>query len=353
MASEDKDEGLPMEGEPEIEQEPDVEIVEEVEQKKEDKPPEEEVPEVEVEEEISAKKPEEEKPEEEEEVEEEHKPSSKERRERRKQKERRIREERDFLLEQNRQILARLAQVEGVTIETRMVTVDAQLQECLNDAATAENLEFDARQQNDLEAERQARRLRDAARDRANIFKAEKERLASALTQRQQIQQAAPPPGAAEIQRLSARFRADKPWLQFAANGSPTNDETAVALSIDRALKKEGKFSEYEGDYWDELDRRTKAALPHLFGEADESDEDDDMADEKPVKKPVVVKKEGPKGPAVGSSGNQANSGTVRRRISPDRVAALKEIGVWDDPKERAEYLKAYDDYDKTHGARR
>lgn len=275
------------------------------------------------------------------------KKTSRERREERKRTERRIREERDYLLQQNQAILQRLAQVEGATIENRGATLDTQLQECLNDAATAENLELDAQQQGDWDGVRQARRLREAAQNRAGLFKTEKERLANALAQRQSQQQTvAPTPGAAEIQRLSAQFRADKPWLQFAANGVPMNDESAVALTIDRALKKEGRYSEYEEAYWDELAKRTKAALPQMFGEA----EDEDTEEEVQVR--PKVKSQARKGPVVGASGNQGTSGT-KVRVSPERVAALKEIGAWDDPKLRAEYLKEYERYDREHGVQR
>lgn len=280
-----------------------------------------------------------------------HRQTSKERREKRRAKERRVREERDFLLQQVNDLTQRLSAVETNGIQTRLGLVDNQMSECLNDAATAENLELDAQQQGDWEGVRQARRLREAAQERARLFKAEKERLGQFQTQRQTQQSVAPTPGAAEIQRLSADFRADKPWLQFGANGVPLNPETATALAIDHVLKKEGRLSEYESDYWSELDRRVKAAIPHAFRE--EVAEADDEIEEKVAETKTEVRerpKQVRKGPQVGSSGSQAASGSVRKRISPERVAAIKELGMWDDPKERAEMLKEYEQWDKDHG---
>ena len=344
-------EGLPMEGEPE-----ETTSEEKVEEKPRDEhgrfvSTKEEEPAEEVKAEEKAE-PEEEKAEEDEEDDDEprhRKQTSKERREKRRLKERRVREERDFFLQQVNDLTQRLSQVENGSIQTRLGLVDSQMSECLNDAATAESLELDARNQGDRDGEIQARRLREAATKRADLFKAEKDRLSQYLTQRQNQPQVAPPPGAAEIQRLSADFRADKPWLQFGANGVPMNPETAVALAIDHALKKEGRYSEYESDYWQELDRRVKNAVPHLFRDGDEVDVSEEKDEVKPEPKKAPVKAAARKGPAVGSSGAQAASGAPRRTLSAERVAAIKELGDWDDPKARAEWIKYYEQYDREH----
>lgn len=342
---EDDVEGLPMEGEleaesPEQEEEKKAEPTEE---HGEHKVKAEEEPEPE------AKADE---PDEEEEEPQRHKQTSKERREKRRQRERRIREERDFYLQQNNELMQRLAVVETGTIANRIELLDTQERECSNDANTAESLELDAQQQGDWEGVRQARKLRDAARERANLFKQQKDRL-NQIAQQRQAQPVAPPPGAAEIQRLSAEFRQDKPWLQFGANGVPLNRETEVALSIDRALKGEGRLTEYDPGYWQELDKRVKAAIPHAFRGVEDLDDDDDegdMPEKAAVKSEPKKTQVARKGPSVGSSGNQGASGPTRKRVSPERVAALKEIGVWDDPKLRAEYLAEYDKFDKEHG---
>jgi hypothetical protein len=44
-------------------------------------------------------------------------------------------------------------------------------------------------------------------------------------------------------------------------------------------------------------------------------------------------------------SGNSGNSGSYK--LSADRVSALKDAGIWDDPKQRAEAVKRFRDYDK------
>lgn len=295
------------------------------------------------------------------------KKTSKQRRDERRSAERRVREERDFLLQQNAEMMQRLASVETTAIEARLLTVDSRLSECLNDAEQAELLELDALKGNDNQAVLQARRIREKAASQANLFRAEKQRLTDASAQQKtRPAQAAPIPGAAEIAQQAAQFRADKPWVQFAQNGAPLNAETAVAVSVDHALKKEGRLSERDPAYWQELDKRVKAALPHLFQTAntdqeDDEDEDDDFVEtatttQKPAQrqaaKPAVAASTGRKGPAVGSSGRQQNAGASVTRLSPDRVAALKELGVWEDPKERAVWVKNYEDYDRKKAAK-
>lgn len=289
--------------------------------------------------------------------------SSRDRRLKRRAKEKRIREERDYLLQQNRDILQRLAQVESTALEARQLTVDSRLTECLNDADTAERLELDAQKAGDDEGVRTARRIREQAQSRASVLKSEKERLDQALSQRKsQPVTSAPIPGADEIQKHSAQFRVDKPWIQFGSNGSPANAETAVAVAIDHALRREGRLHETDAGYWAELDKRVKAALPHLStgvnSEDDDLDDEDEFVEVAPLKnarsqqappRKVVAAASARKGPQVGTSGRQGNAGTVRTRLSAERVQALKDIGVWDDPKQRSEYIKEYEKYDREH----
>lgn len=290
------------------------------------------------------------------------KKTSKQRRDERRASERRVREERDFLVQQVNDMRQRLSQVEGNSLDLHTMTVDSRLSECLNDAEQAERLEIAAREAKDVEGELQARRIREKASSQAGLLKNEKERLATLQAQRRsQPAPNAPVPGAEEIVSQAAQFRADKPWVQFAQNGAPLNAESAVALSIDHALNKEGKYSQRDPAYWRELDKRVKSALPHMFQSANDDQEDDIDDDEEDLEvietpkpqqraaKPAAAAP-GKKGPAVGSSGRQQAAAPAGSRLSADRVAALKEMGVWDDPKSRAEWIAEYRKYDKEHG---
>lgn len=283
------------------------------------------------------------------------KKTSKERREERKAAERRVREERDYLLQQNAEILRRLAEVEGTALDSRAMTVDSRLSECLNDIAEAERLEFAAIEAKDSAGAIQARRIRDQAGLRANNLKAEKERLAQVLAQQKSrpVYQA-PAPGAAEAQSHAAQFRADKTWLQFAQNGAPLNPASATALALDTALRQEGRLTDRDPAYWKELDRRLRAALPQMFGSTDEDEEGDEdpeleevqITQQRSAGRPAQASQ---KGPRVGSSTRQQNAGTAYR-LSPARVAAIKELGEWDDPKLKKQWIEYYQNWDREHG---
>jgi hypothetical protein len=287
------------------------------------------------------------------------KKTSKQRRDERKRTERLIREERDFYQSQYRDVLSRLNEIEATGLDSRMLVVDGRLNECLNDAAQAESLEMEALKAGNTQEVIQFRKVREAANGKANLFRQEKERLAQAQAQRTSRKTTpAPTPGAAEVAAHAARYRADKAWLQFDQSGAPLNAETAVALSIDAALKREGDLNEREADYWQELDKRVRSALPRLFGEPVSGDADDDEDDE-PVE-PVIQQPtkaaparaaaaaSGRKGPAVGSSGSQQAAGPTYR-LSKERIEALKEIGEWDTPEQRKSWAKHYQQWDKEH----
>ena len=57
--------------------------------------------------------------------------------------------------------------------------------------------------------------------------------------------------------------------------------------------------------------------------------------------------------PTVAGAGREsggADSGKTYR-LSSDRVQALKDAGIWDDPKQRAEAIRRFREYDKQHRA--
>jgi len=111
------------------------------------------------------------------------------------------------------------------------------------------------------------------------------------------------------------------------------DQDSRVVLSIDQALAEEGWDPTTE-DYWRELSNRTKKYLPHR------EKRDNIQRNVRNV---------------VASSGKEASTqrSTGVFKLSAERVKALKEMGVWDDPIERNKMIKQYRDYDKTNeGAR-
>ena len=105
--------------------------------------------------------------------------------------------------------------------------------------------------------------------------------------------------------------------------------DSRVVLTIDQALADEG-FNPASRDYWDELSNRVKKYLPHRV-----------KRDNMTHTVRSVVTGSGRETPAS-KPGNTF-------RLSAERVQALKDLGVWDDPKERDKMIKQYRAYDKSN----
>ena len=81
-------------------------------------------------------------------------------------------------------------------------------------------------------------------------------------------------------------------------------------------------------EYWEELDNRLSARLPHRY-----------------TSKGGSTKKNS--GPTASSrvESNGTKPGTIR--LSADRVQAIKDAGAWDDVERRNKMIRAYAQYDR------
>lgn len=108
---------------------------------------------------------------------------------------------------------------------------------------------------------------------------------------------------------------------------------------IDDRLVEEG-WNPATKEYWDELDARIKKYLPHKTISG--------------YNKPQVNQGSGnrPRVPVAGS-GSESNSTSKGYVLSAERVKALKEAGIYDDPAQRAEAIKRFQEYDRQNGQTR
>ena len=120
-------------------------------------------------------------------------------------------------------------------------------------------------------------------------------------------------------------------WLErnrwYDPNGSDADSQ--IALTIDRQLHSEG-WNPTTEQYWEELDSRVRKYLPHRYNSG-------------------YNKSQGNRGKApVAGSGREASSNSSGGyRLSSERVQALKDAGMWDDPKQRADAIKRFQQFDK------
>ena len=160
---------------------------------------------------------------------------------------------------------------------------------------------------------------------------------AQAINQLSEIKkraQTAPPKGVDPV--LQANFQAwqaKNVWYDSTAKGV----DSKIAFAVDSALAEEG-WDPRRPDYWDELDRRLSERLPHRYKRSEAVD--DEPSGQRARPKP-------PTGPT--NKGSAATLKPNQIRLSPERVAAMKEAGVWDDPELRKKYVKRYVEYDRQH----
>jgi hypothetical protein len=132
------------------------------------------------------------------------------------------------------------------------------------------------------------------------------------------------------VQRLAADWMEDNPW--YDPNGR--NEESQIAQVIDRRLTEEG-FDPTSEDYWEELDARMQKYLP----QKNNSGYNDRNVQQR---RPRSV---------MTSSGRETMATTKSNefRLSPDRVAAMKEAGLWDNPTARQNAIRKYAEWDRAN----
>lgn len=171
------------------------------------------------------------------------------------------------------------------------------------------------------------------ARAAAAIRDAAKQRAWEAHQEKQQLIQQAQRPEVKPVPYLdkAQAFMAANPWY----NPNSTDTDSRLVTELDEAVSKE--YIPTSDAYWNELQRRVQKNIPHRF--KDDASDDHDDTDAQPTRQR--------KGPPTGGSSRSNSSTATQIRLSPERVAAMKEAGAWEDPVLRARMAKAYANYDK------
>lgn len=130
-----------------------------------------------------------------------------------------------------------------------------------------------------------------------------------------------------EVQRLAADWMSRHKWYSPQLKDA----DSKVAQSLDQTLTEEG-YDPSSEDYWEELDERLQKYLPHRYGTGYSRN----TTNSRP-------------GSAVTSSGRESASSAKPNeyRLTPDRVAAMKEAGVWENVELRNKMARKYAEYDR------
>lgn len=250
------------------------------------------------------------------------------RRQLQKQAKERSQRELALLREQNAELMRRMQAIEGNTLTQNAATLDARMNEALNEVKQAEMIIAKAVEAGNGEDVAVAMRLRDEAKQRADQLNFAKHRV------EQVAQQAQQPQADPRVVDYARQWMDANDW--YDPNGR--DEDSMITKAVDNALAAEG-WNPATPDYWQELTRRVSARL----------NAGDDAADAAPRREAAPRRK----APPTGNTREHAPPSTKNEVVvTAERKQAMIDAGVWDDPVARTRYLKAYQAYDRENSAR-
>jgi hypothetical protein len=256
------------------------------------------------------------------------------RKEREKAAKERNRKELDFLRNRNEVLERRFSAVEQRQMQSEAVMLDGKIGNFESLIREAEAVYAQAINGQKGEDAAEAMRIRDALMAQRNEHVAYKQHLSRQAQQAQQPRQEQQQPEQPQRVPVSPELlsHADK-WMKANSWYKPGADDEASAITtaIDNAVAAEG-YDPETAEYWQELSKRVAARVPEKVSQQQGSQ-----------------RSSGGPSMANGGRGDRAlKPGEIY--ISPERKAALMDMGVWDDPKLRQRYLKRYQQYDAEAG---
>lgn len=232
------------------------------------------------------------------------------------------------LKRQNEELAARLLKLESVSTSYQF----AQLDKSIDDERT--RVEYaKMRLQQAITAGDGA-----AHNEALELFTEANQKLQQLAHYKQQAVEAAKRP---QQQATVPNVAVQKNYVSWSSKNDwfdPTGDDedSLIARAIDKKLTSEG-WDPSDPDYWEELDNRLAKRLPHHY----RGNVQRDQAPERTQRRSVQT-----------SSGREnsnagANTKPGAYKLSPERVQAMRQAGVWNDPTKRASAIRAYQKFDR------
>ena len=220
---------------------------------------------------------------------------------------------------QNKELMARLAAIEKRTHMQDLASIDKAISDENARLSYAKMKMKEAADNSDGQALIKAKELWDEVKDRIEKLQVYKK----------QAEVVPEPPADPIIKELAEDWMERNPW--YDPEGS--DRDSKIAKRIDNQLVKEG-WDPGTDDYWEELDARLQKQRSRQYTETN---------DEAP-------RKRGPRSVVTGSereTGGGASRNTMT--LSPEQVRAIKEAGMWDDPKKRNRMIQKYAEYARSN----
>ena len=223
---------------------------------------------------------------------------------------------------QNQQLAERLAHLEKRTSGAELARVDKAIDDTEVQIEYAKMKMREAVASQDGDAVVKAQEMMYEAQRKVESLKNIKEQATRQMSQPPKPTMNVPDPAVTQNAKL---WMERNPW--YDPQGKDLDSE--IAQRLDKKLTDEG-YDPSSPEYWEELDDRVAKYLPHRV-------------------EPMRQRPVNPARPKITGSGREsAPSGRGNEfRLSPERVAAIKEMGAWDNPEMRAKMIKSYAKFDR------
>lgn len=231
------------------------------------------------------------------------------------------------LKKQNQDLAERLAKVEQKTSGAELARVDKAIDDAGVQLEYAKMKMREAVASQDGDGVTRSEEMLYEARRKVEALKNLKQQATKQMSQpHQNIQVPAP-----EVQRLAAEWMEQNSW--YDPHGK--NEESQIAQIVDKKLTEEG-FDPSNIDYWDELSDRLKKYI---------TPSQNRVYNDQNNRRPRSVMTSSDREYTASTKGNEF-------RLSPARVAAIKEAGLWENTQKRQDAIRKYAEWDRQNKPR-
>jgi hypothetical protein len=223
----------------------------------------------------------------------------------------------------NEELANRLAKLESTASSFKMAQLDKTIEDEATKVEYAKMKMLQAAQSNDAAAQIEyLEQLTEAKQRLQQIQHFKKQQLEAAKRPRENV----PTTLTAEVQKNATQWLKRNSWYDTDARDT----DSRIAKVIDQELVADG-WDPADPEYWDELDNRLSARLPHRYTS----------------KGAAPQRRAGPTASSRVANTSTAKPNTIT--LSRERVQAIKDAGAWDDVDKRNKMIRAYASYDRTN----
>ena len=238
-----------------------------------------------------------------------------------KQREASARNKISALERRNEELARRLAEVENTASSYKFAQIDKAIEDEATRVEYAKMKMMQAAQAGDAASQVEYLEQLTEAKQRLNQAQHYKQQqLEAAKAPRQNV----PTPAANEVQKLATSWLKKNSWYDPQARDT----DSRIAKVIDQELVADG-WDPADPEYWDELDSRLSARLPHRY-----------------TSQGGAKKRANPTAGGRTAATTQ-KAGTIT--LSRERVQAIKDAGAWDNIEKRNKMIRAYAAYDRSN----